>query len=220
MSQVYPVIHYDNDELTIEQAILAKSLGADGVFLISHKGSNERLAPLAKEIKDRFPGFNVGLNLLGASIMDTAKLAEKYNLDMIWGDFCGVSSKGLDKEGILLSMWAKDHPIDVFASVAFKYQRVESNPALAAKEAMNAGFIPTTSGSGTGSAPTGAKVGSMSEATNGLLAIASGMTCDNIRSFAPYLSHILVAAGISMDENRFDIDKLGNFIKIVKSIVA
>lgn len=51
MSKVYPVIHYKDDETTISEAIKASDAGADGVFLISHIGHNERLIPLAVEIK-------------------------------------------------------------------------------------------------------------------------------------------------------------------------
>lgn len=37
--KVYPVIHYSGDEIkTINEAIIAKRSGADGVFFISHIG--------------------------------------------------------------------------------------------------------------------------------------------------------------------------------------
>jgi len=73
-----------------------------------------------------------------------------------------------------------------------------------------AGFIPTTSGSATGKAPQLAKIISMSQ--HGVLAVASGMTPDNVSDYAPYLSHILVSTGISLDEYRIDPDKLKRLI--------
>ena len=76
------------------------------------------------------------------------------------------------------------------------------------RNALAAGFIPTTSGSGTGSAPDLEKIVAMSRATGGVLAIASGMTPWNVAQYAPYLSHILVATGIALDEHRIDADKL------------
>lgn len=218
MTQVYPVIHYKDDSTTISQAILAKTLNADGVFLISHIGNNEKLIPLAIEIKKLFPNFQVGLNFLGETALHTAKIVKENNLDMIWADSCGVSSQGLNEEGQELKDWASNNQeINVFASVAFKYQRNESNPPLAANEAQNAGFIATTSGAGTGQAPSVNKIRDMSLATNGQLAIASGMTCENIEEFVPYLSHILVATGVSKDDYHFDVDKLTTFIRLVKS---
>lgn len=217
-AKVYPVIHYLNDQTTIDEAILAKSLGADGVFLISHIGSNDRLAPLGAKIKVHYPEFKVGLNLLGQSILEAANNVREYDLDMVWGDNCGVSSLGLDEQGIQLKEWKKSHSnIDMFASVAFKYQKTDFNPPLAAQEALNAGFIPTTSGAGTGKAPSLQKITSMSKAVNGQLAVASGMTCDNIQEFAPHLSHILVSTGVSKDDYHFDIDKLSRFIALIKN---
>ena len=128
-----------------------------------------------------------------------------------------VSSLGLCFEGLTLQAWAKENKhIDVFASVAFKYQAEDPNPSLAAQLAQSAGFIPTTSGAGTGKAPTVEKIASMYEATGGLLAVASGMTPENIAQFKPYLSHVLVSTGISKDEYHFDLDKLENFIKFAK----
>jgi predicted TIM-barrel enzyme len=218
MIKVLPVVHYLSDEQAIQQSLLAYSLNADGIFLISHCGSNERLGPLAKTIKSLTKNFKVGINLLGNTIMETAKESEKYELDMICGDSCGVSSKGINAEGEELFRWGqKNSKIEIFASVAFKYQKIETNPPLAASNAKNSGFIPTTSGSGTGSAPELAKIMSMSNKTNGLLAIASGMTCENILDFKSYLSHVLVATGVSQDENHFNLSKLEKFIKIIKA---
>jgi predicted TIM-barrel enzyme len=217
MSKVYPVIHYKNDETTLSEAVKAHNAGADGVFLISHIGHNERLIPLAVEIKEKLK-MEVGLNFLGETALYTAKIVRENALDMIWADYCGVSSEGLEYEGHDLADWAcLNESIKVFASVAFKYQGFEPNPSLAASEALKAGFIPTTSGSGTGSAPSVDKIRDMSVATQGTLAVASGMTCDNINEFKPYLSHILVATGISDDEYHFNIEKLRTFIALAHS---
>ena len=213
---IYPVIHYKDDETTLSEATIAYKAGADGIFLISHLGSNERLIPLAVKIK-KLLGFKVGLNFLGDDAIYTAKIIKDNKLDMVWSDYCGVSSLGLSFEGFELQAWASQNKqIDVFASVAFKYQADEPNPLLAAQLAQSAGFIPTTSGSGTGQAPTVDKISSMYKATSGLLAVASGMTPDNISEFKPYLSHVLVSTGISKDEYHFDEEKINAFIQLAK----
>lgn len=219
MSKVYPVVHHLNDSLALEQVDIAYNSGADGVFLISHNGTNENLPPLVSIIKSKYPGFKVGLNFLGYDIMSSVKVAASVAADMVWGDSCGVSSQGLTQEGLALSHWVQENPnVEVFASVAFKYQKTEHNPPLAAQKGLEAGFVPTTSGSGTGSAPSLEKIIAMSEAVNGKLAIASGMDCENVKQFAPYLSDILVATGVSVTEHRFDEEKLKAFIGIVKEI--
>lgn len=216
MTKILPVIHHMNNELAFTQATIAKSFKADGVFLISHVGTNNELPNLAQQIQELL-GLKVGLNLLGVDILEAAQIVEENKLDMLWGDNCGVSSLGLTTQGEELSLWKKRNPqIEVFASVAFKYQKVDTNPPLAAKEAQNSGFIPTTSGSGTGYAPSLEKIVAMSNVVDGQLAVASGMDCDNIHNFKNYLSHILVATGISKNENEFDIDKMSRFFEIVR----
>jgi len=217
MSKVYPVIHYYNKETTISEAAKAFECGADGVFLISHIGQNEKLIPLAIEIKEKFK-MKVGINFLGDDVLSTAKIVEQNNLDMVWSDDCGVSSAGLNFNGFQLKEWSDANPnIEVFASVAFKYQIVDNNPPLAALNALNAGFIPTTSGSGTGSAPTLEKIRPMSKMTKGKIAVASGMTCENIHIFKTHLSDILVSTGISDDDYHFNVEKMKKFIQIAHS---
>jgi len=214
MPKIYPVIHYKDDITTLDEALLASEVGADGIFLISHIGHNECLIPLAVKIK-QLHGFRVGLNFLGDDVLSTANIVKEHGLDMVWGDYCGVSSSGLNDKGRKLKVWADNNPnIDVFASVAFKYQDIETDPPLAARHALMAGFIPTTSGSGTGYAPSIEKISTMSACTDGILAVASGMNCENVQKFSPYLSSILVATGVSIDEYHFDYEKLYRFIRL------
>lgn len=212
--RIYPVIHFLNRELALKQAMLAQQNGADGIFLISHLGDNEELCRVAWEAKQMLPTFEVGINLLSWSPRRAAEYALLDGLDMVWADDMGVNSQGLTSvEGGWLSAFAGQHPhIKLFASVAFKYQPHEPDPALAARNAQAAGFIPTTSGSGTGSAPAVTKIAEMSAAVDGNLAVASGMTPENVAAYAPNLRYILVATGISIDDHRMDADKLRQLI--------
>lgn len=206
---IYPVIHFLNRTLALEQVALARECGASGVFLISHHGDDYLLVDVAREAKDAHPTFSIGINLLTKRPLEAAALAQLYELDMVWADDMGVDSQGISEEGKFLSHFAQTNPeITLFASVAFKYRPNEPYPSVAATNAQTAGFIPTTSGSGTGSAPDLAKIQAMHAATNGLLAVASGMTPENIADYEPFLSHVLVATGVSLDEYRIDPAKL------------
>jgi len=210
---VYPVIHFLNIELALEQARIAKDAGADGVFLINHHGDDQVLGLVATKIKAEHADFKVGINLLSSKPMEAVVMAHNLGLDMVWADNMGVSSDGLSGEGETLSQVAADHPeLKLFASVAFKYQAPELDPPAAARKAHAAGFIPTTSGDATGRAPDVYKVASMSVACAGDLAVASGMTPENIGEYAPLLSNVLVATGVSHDEHRFDYEKLFRFV--------
>lgn len=219
MTAILPVIHYLDGPTLWQNVDIAASAGVDGVFLISHEGADLELPALATEVREAWPHGRVGLNFLSAGLDAAMDAVHDHDLDFLWGDNCGVNSRGLSGRGEELSVWAKRHPLkQVFASVAFKYQPQEADPAEAARQALAAGFIPTTSGSATGSAPTVDKIRWMSKAVGGQLAVASGMTVENVREFAPYLSHILVSTGISLDEHRFDPDRLRAFVNEVRRV--
>lgn len=204
---VYPVIHHLHYGLSLDQARKAFDSNANGIFLISPHGRDYEILLVAKELKKLYPDKHIGINYLNEGVIAAFKHAVEFNLDMVWGDFCGVSSKGLDATGQELKNLVNKNPeIKVFCSVAFKYQPIEKDPAAAAKIALQAGFIPTTSGSATGQAPSLEKIKAMSGASNGVLAVASGMNKDNIESFKPYLSEVLIASGISLNE--FEIDEV------------
>lgn len=218
MVKVFPVIHHLDRETSLEQVQVAKDCGADGVFLISHHGKDDELVIVARDAKQLHQDYLIGINLLTRHPMNAAILARDNGLDMVWADDMGVDSKGCSKEAMELTAFVACNPsVLLFASVAFKYRPPESNPALAAKNALNAGFLPTTSGNGTGQAPDVGKIALMSGAVDGNLAIASGMTPENVSLYAPYLSHILVSTGISMDEYRIDELKLMALIAVAKN---
>lgn len=216
--KVLPVIHHLDVATSQEQADIAFDAGADGVFVICHGDASEsELAAVAKAIKRKHRSKAIGLNLLGHSIVSAAHHVKAAGLDMVWGDYCGVSSFGVNGIGEQLAAFAHQNPaIEVFASVAFKYQAEELDPPKAAENALRCGFIPTTSGSGTGVAAPVEKIQAMSVAVGGRLAIASGMNPGNVQLFAPYLSHILVATGVSLDNHHFDFETLCRFIGIAR----
>lgn len=216
MIKIYPVIHHLNDAQAMREAFLAMSAGCDGVFLISRLGKNDALLPLAKRIQQMEWGgrLEVGVNLLGVDPEFALRMAHFFGLDLVWMDNAGVHGTGLDPIGqrvaARLGALGTDAPL-VFAGTAFKYQPNEPYPAGAAHVADCAGFIPTTSGPGTGEAPMLDKIKGM-HAPGKALAVASGMTVENVADFAPYLSHILVATGVSIDEHHFDFERLLEFV--------
>ena len=215
--KIYPVIHILYPDLTASEIELCKLAGADGVFLISHKSDSLGVIDSAKEAKQKFAGtdFKIGVNLLGYNALDAVEEAISCGSDMIWADYMGVDSGGVNATGCMCSKYSSQ--IQIFASVAFKYQPIELKPDIAAKNALAGGFIPTTSGSATGHAPEVSKIQLMSKAVNGNLAVASGMTPENVSDFAKYLSYILVSTGVSKDENHLDFFKLKALIENAKN---
>lgn len=214
---VLPVIHHLHATLSLEQAEIAAKAGADGVFLISHQGADEELPGVGKDIKASHGNMLVGASLLQTDALKACALLQAAGLDTLWADNCYVDSSGATAQAAQLhELSHTGRSIQIFAGVAFKYQKPEPNPALAAYNTLQAGFLPTTSGAATGSAPQLEKITAMSEQVQGRLAVASGLSVDNIALFAPYISHALVASSVSSDEHHFDYDTLARFVDLAK----
>lgn len=219
--QVLPVIHLLDGKTAYEQAKLAFGVGADGVFLISHGNQDQLVMQLAAAWKKRHPDWNLGWNLLGVNAADSLLFARLAEIDMVWTDRPGVGSRGASDVGraVAAALQNTNAP-RVFGSVAFKYQAPEADPAGAAVQAMNHRMLPTTSGPGTGHAPDVEKARIMAAAVargplGGELAVASGMTPENVTAFLPYFTHYLVATGVSEDEHHFDEARLAQFVEKV-----
>lgn len=211
---VFPVIHIRSDSGTLTHALknadMAFEAGADGVFLISMDGHDELLCDLGREIKKRHEHKLVGLNFLTLSAEQAIARSAGAGMDMTWSDNSQThSSQPLDRAATIAAVLSQFKGHQFFGGVAFKYQRHEPLPDLAAIRAAGFGFVPTTSGASTGTAADPEKIMRMSKALRGGdLAIASGITPDNVLTFAPYLSHILVATGVSKNEHDFDFELL------------
>lgn len=217
---VLPVVHHKDNATTFDQTMLALTLGADGVFLISHGGHDEQLLDLTRRMKASFKNKLIGLNLLGYDALDAFNAGIDAGADMVWADAPGVTSNGITHEAKAIAMRIREQPdVAFFGSVAFKYQAPEPCPAHAAATAAKLGMLTTTSGSGTGSAPPVEKIRAMraSLGPTAPLAVASGMTVDNVGMFLPMVSHYLVATGVSRDDHHFDEATLGAFIRAVRA---
>ena len=210
MIRILPVVHHLNIALSHEQIDLAFEVGADGVFVISHDGDDTELMDVIIEQKKAHPERYIGVNFLSMHYPVRAyNVAATTGADAVWLDNAGVDSTSIELgQYVAEAKRARAGNQHIFASVAFKYQAPEPDPVKAAVNALSLGFIPTTSGPGTGQAPEVQKIIDMSAATNGILGIASGMTPENVELYAPHLSHILVATGVSQDMHHFDYEKL------------
>jgi hypothetical protein len=227
MSHVHLVIHHRRAQLTLEQAELALEEGADGIFLISHDGADAELPALAADLSKRWATGRtasamrplVGLSLLTFGPLAAFRALVESAAQALWVGASGISSSSTTPEAQKLATAAGEHPeTTIFAGVAFKYQAADPDPAAAAQAARALGFLPTTSGSGTGSAPALEKIERMSRAVQGKLAVASGMTPANVALFAPLVEHILVSTGIALDEHRLDPARLREFVSEVRRV--
>jgi hypothetical protein len=94
---------------------------------------------------------------------------------------------------------------EYFGGVAFKYQREVEDVAAAAVAATTCMDVVTTSGAATGEAAGIEKIVAMKRAIGSFpLAIASGISPENVGDYLPHVDCFLVATGISRGFHELD----------------
>lgn len=198
-------------------AEIAKSSGANGVFFINHGCSADRIFAIAEEFKARDPDYFVGVNLLGTTVVRAIDyLAESSGipLDALWHDDGGIycvdgeldvtdAVENADYLALLSSKWSGVY----FGSVAFKtHGPVKEMRTLLsmAFEANTLIDVPTTSGPGTGIAADVTKIQTMRQAIGSLapLAVASGITPENVHEYMPHATVFLAATGVNQGDGK------------------
>ncbi len=216
-----PVIHAESEKQAVRNAQIAFDGGADGVFLINHTIDASALLQCSDAVLNELPDLWVGLNFLGATNSNALEWIPR-RVSGLWTDNAGINPNG--KNPVLEAQnfereraeRARSWPGIYFGGVAFKHQLHVQDPGLAACLAIPYVDVVTTSGPATGKAPNILKIRAMKQAIgNHPLAIASGMTPDNVRQFMPWADCFLVATGISESQTELDPGKMRQFAKII-----
>lgn len=202
--KIYPVIHYLSDEQAQHNAALAARYGCAGVFLIDmQRRYPKEMLPCALAIADKYPDLKVGVNHLGFTGFAGLERNIKAGLPMSWTDECVTHTQhvtendpGLDR---LKKALASSPGHEFFAGVAFKYQPDEKNAGHAANRILQLGGVPATSGPATGRSAALEKLQEIRSAIgpDARLAVASGVTADNIGQLRTLVTDILVATSIT-----------------------
>lgn len=205
MVNIWPVIHVGDALIAVNNARIAHRCGADGVMLISMHGANHDVDQIAALIRYEVPHLKVGANYLGVPAAEALARSLHFKNDATW----------TDEQGVRLFGDLREHQF--FAGVAFKGQPREPDAGAAALLALSHGLIPTTSGTATGYPPNVSKLYAIRDriGKGKPLAIASGVTPENVRDFTPYVTDILVATGISESFYQFDEAKLAALMRAV-----
>lgn len=207
--EVYPVVHVQTVEQAVEQSQLALELGANGIYLINHGSQSpvETLLEAYNEVTQQLPNSFVGINILHhetafetfASIASLHKVGAITRLpDAIWTDTA-------DKQKQELVQLRESHPelaaIRYLGGVAFKYtERYTDDPVRAGLEVQRLSSyvdVVTTSGAGTGKAPSPEKIAVMKEVAGSKpLAVASGISVENIADYTGLIDQLLVSSSV------------------------
>ena len=195
-----PVIHVTSDDQAAEETKVAFDNGADGIFLIDHKRSANRLLDTYQRIRKEHPDKWIGINFLD---LCSQKAIDKCprDADGLWLDHIRDINHVPN-----LRRWR------VFAGTAFKYQPQPENERELIEETLITAChfdVTTTSGPGTGEAADMEKLRVMKMAC-GLrpLAVASGVTVENVDAHLAFIDCFLVATGISKTFDRLDPEKV------------
>ena len=217
---VLPVIHVVDEDQVMRNIFVAQRAGSNGVFLINHKMIGRKFLDIYEIAADRFSDFWIGINCLDlrpGEIFNEVARRGLLNLAGIWTDNALINEYSEDQseaerinELRQNSGWKGLY----FGGVAFKYQPLVRELEKAAILAAKYVDVVTTSGPGTGRAAEIEKIRRMKTAVGAKpLAIASGITPDNVRGYLKITDCFLAATGISEDFFTLDPQKIRSLIK-------
>ena len=220
---VLPVIHVSTAEQTLRNVAIATEAGAEGVFLVNHTTTHRALMAVHQVVTHDHPTLWVGVNSLGAYL---PWVDEYPTVQGMWADNACIDERGWEQpiaEQAYKNMRRRWNGI-YFGGVAFKGQR-RVKPELygnAATSALPFVDVVTTSGPATGVAADVDKIRVMKEAMGAFfpLAVASGITPDNVGDYLPYADCFLVVSGISDDFENLNLDITRKLIETVRAYVA
>ena len=200
----YPVIHcvdpFENEGIghALYSTKTAMKNGADGVFLIGHEVRMDDLLVIYSHVRKQNPEIWIGINFLTLPATSREARVAFKRITMSWNpDLNAIWCDMLPKERFEVRS-----SVQIFGGVAFKYidaSLTGSSLARSCEDAIKCIDVITTSGDKTGQPPSLAKIQEMSSYINERvpLAIASGISEENVQAFLPYVDIFLVASSIS-----------------------
>ena len=201
-----PVIHVLDLNQMLRNIAISKSNGADGVFLINHGSiSSKELIGLYAKAIETYPDFWIGINFLDLSGHEVFQRVPE-SVRGIWVDDGGVDEESREHAKLIYRSRKRSSFTGVyFGGVAFKGQVEVKDVKKIAKKATKYMDVVTTSGPMTGVSASIEKVSSMKKSIGERsLALASGVTIDNVDNYLPYVDYFLVATGISTNFHELD----------------
>lgn len=201
-----PVVHPVSWDQALASTQIAVDAGVKGIFLINQGLDVEDVLRLVLEVRRRHPTLWVGLNLLGyspAQALETALDACEGRIDGIWSDNASVEEDAAEQPRAQAFLDARArHGWQglYFGGVAFKYQREVSVDKLPAATRLATRYMDVicTSGPGTGKQADPKKLSTMrgSVGPSASIALASGVTAENVPHYLPFVNAYLVGTGI------------------------
>jgi len=218
--KIYPVIHVESEEQAIHNTLIAKETDCDGVFLINHSIRPQVLLKIHATVAKEFPKWWIGINCLGFTPHQIFQYATP-EMSGVWTDSAGIEEyKDIQIEPDNIKKIQEKNGWNgvYFGGIAFKYQREVKDLESACKKAIPYVDVITTSGPGTAQAAEINKIERMHKALRDHpLAIASGITIDNIESYLDKADCFLVASGINKTWADLDLDLVKQLVDKIRA---
>ena len=223
---VLPVIHLETEAQALRNAEIARRAGCDGVFLINHEPASGPRIPAADLLKihqtvcQAHPDWWVGVNCLDLSPAQACQ-AVSDQVAGLWVDNALIDERRADQPAAAAALAIRRQrawPGLYFGGVAFKYQRPVADLAQAAHLAGPYIDVITTSGPATGQAAERDKIATMKRAIGRTpLAIASGISPDNVTAYLDLADCFLVATAISRDFSHLEPALVQRLVQTVRA---
>jgi predicted TIM-barrel enzyme len=215
------VVHAEDRHQTLRNVDIAKKAGTDGVFLVNHSIRSTQLVDIYEAVRRQYPTWWIGVNFLDLQNRIAIWQAGQSKASGIWLDKTDIKEESDDPcvEARNIARWQKLYASQavLFGGVAFKYQKPVRDPGRAAKLASAHFDVVTTSGAGTGEAADVGKIQSIKAAVgNHPLAIASGITPENVGEYLPFADCFLVATGVSNSHADLDPERVALLVSAVR----
>ena len=201
-----PVIHPVNEATALASVEVAIAANCRGVFLLNQGMTSAEVLQLVMTVRRLHPQLWVGVNLLGQrpeEVLAMGLAACEGRLDGIWSDNAHIDETSSEQpiaQAFVDARRAVQWQGLYLGGVAFKYQREVPPAQLGAAGAAAAPYMDVvcSSGPGTGHAADLEKVASLRDGMveTSALALASGVTEANVRTFLPDVQAFLVGTSI------------------------
>lgn len=229
MKRLFPVIHAENIESMLKDYATCVYADINQIFLIDHNNAGPQLLiDSIHEIRDdesncnAYPMF-VGVNFLCYPTWQALVEYFKYNhmFNALWVDNTHPDDVSVLRSLEIIKKYLCPTTSKLFGGVGFKYQKHKSEITLQCDNVMHYVDVLTTSGNATGKAPAIEKLKLIQPyRTTHRVAIASGVSLENIEAFLPYADDFLVYSSVANADGRLNGKKLKELNKIINDYEA
>jgi len=221
---LFVVVHVTSVDQAHRNLDIALRGGADGMFLIQHDGDETlSLFDIQESYLACFDEYEskpwIGVNDLQRRPLDAFLTYSGRQMNGVWCDDAFPTDTYFTLRTWLARQLQTGGTPLYFGGVAFKYRGEvpASRLGIVTCRAAETVDVVTTSGVQTGMPPTVEKIQVMRTALGGdvPLAIASGISVENVRDYLPYCDAFLVASSISKKFDELDLDAVRRLADVI-----